>query len=262
MKIRFLRAAASRGCTALVNSLRDRGHDVKKLLISGSRYRGYPSHLIINWGSSCYRNIRPTHTIINKPEAVSLASNKLETFRKLSEAGLSYATPKWTPSKERAKEYIEDEMETVYCRTLARGSQGRGIVIASTVDELVDASLYTCKVDVERELRIHVFRNSIIDFAQKKRMRSERLETEGIEEVNEEVRNHSNGWVFARDGVQINDDIKAVSTATIGALGLDFGAVDLAVTPRGQVKVYEVNTAPGLEGTTLERYTEAILSLA
>ncbi|MNV71557.1 Ribosomal protein S6--L-glutamate ligase [compost metagenome] len=40
-------------------------------------------------------------------------------------------------------------------------------------------------------------------------------------------------------------------------LGLDFGAVDVALGKDGKVYVFEVNTAPGIEGTCLEAYVNA-----
>jgi glutathione synthase/RimK-type ligase-like ATP-grasp enzyme len=42
-------------------------------------------------------------------------------------------------------------------------------------------------------------------------------------------------------------------------MGLDFGAVDIGHRLiDNQFFVFEVNTAPGLEGTTLDKYAKAI----
>ncbi|MCS5737426.1 hypothetical protein, partial [Herbiconiux daphne] len=43
----------------------------------------------------------------------------------------------------------------------------------------------------------------------------------------------------------------------MAAVGLDYGAVDI-ITNREEAWVLEVNTAPGMEGVTLEKYTAAI----
>jgi len=49
-----------------------------------------------------------------------------------------------------------------------------------------------------------------------------------------------------------------VALAAVSALGLDFGAVDIIYNEHeNQYYVLEVNTAPGLEGTTVEKYAEA-----
>ena len=48
---------------------------------------------------------------------------------------------------------------------------------------------------------------------------------------------------------------------TLESMGLDFGAVDLGVKRNGECFVIEVNSAPGLEGTTLEKYRDIISRL-
>jgi glutathione synthase/RimK-type ligase-like ATP-grasp enzyme len=55
--------------------------------------------------------------------------------------------------------------------------------------------------------------------------------------------------------------VKKESIKAVKALGLDFGAVDIATikgTDGQECCIYEVNTACGMQGTTLEKYTQAI----
>lgn len=261
MKVKVLRASASGGASRLISALKRDGFNVQKLLIRGSTYRGFPSHVVINWGSTDRRLIREGMSIVNEPEAVANATNKVSTLRILEENGHSLNIPKWTTSSITAGSWITDEYDKVYCRTLTRGSQGRGIVYAETVDELVPAPLYTAALDVKREIRVHVFQSSVIDFAQKKKISAERREEEGIVDPDMRVRSHQNGWIFAREGVSIPQDAKDVAVASVASLGLDFGAVDIVITRQGVPKVLEINTAPGLEGTTLERYTDAFRTM-
>jgi glutathione synthase/RimK-type ligase-like ATP-grasp enzyme len=50
--------------------------------------------------------------------------------------------------------------------------------------------------------------------------------------------------------------------AAVSALGLDFGAVDIIWNEReDKCYVLEVNTAPGLQGSTLENYANAIMEV-
>lgn len=258
-KIKFLRSAASNGLNVLIAKLKEADHDVKKLKISGSRYRGNGSDLVFNWGRSDYGSIANSYATLNVPDAVVLSSSKAKTFKALQDAGMENSIPKWTQDIATAGQWILNQGEKVYCRTLTRASQGKGIVIATTQDELVSAPLYTAGVDVAREVRVHVFKGTVIDFAQKKRMSSERLRDEEIEEADDNIRSHGRGWVFARSGVEVSDAVKDVAIRAVSALGLDFGAVDIAITPQGVAKIYEVNSAPGLEGTTLESYSRAFL---
>jgi hypothetical protein len=261
MKIKLLRAGLSNGLNALATKLKERGHEVKKIKLEGSLYRGHPSHRVINWGRSDRGAIRSTVPILNNPESILIASDKVKTLETLRDAGLGQNLPRFTTDYEEAKAFMTEDLEVVYSRTLTRASQGRGIEIACTVSELVRAPLYTCLVDVAREVRVHVVGGRVIDYAQKRKMGAERRELEGIEEVNLDVRSHDNGWVFAREGISINDIVKQVAIQSVSALGLDFGAVDIIITPQGVPKVLEINTAPGLEGTTLESYALAIEQL-
>ena len=51
-------------------------------------------------------------------------------------------------------------------------------------------------------------------------------------------------------------EAKTQAQNAVEALGLDFGAVDIILGKNGIWYVLEVNTACGLEGTTLEKYCE------
>jgi glutathione synthase/RimK-type ligase-like ATP-grasp enzyme len=71
------------------------------------------------------------------------------------------------------------------------------------------------------------------------------------------VRTAENGWVFCRNNIRtpqaetVNLCIKAVAE-----LGLDFGGVDCCETDFGTAVVFEVNTAPAIEGTTVRHYVD------
>lgn len=72
------------------------------------------------------------------------------------------------------------------------------------------------------------------------------------------VRSNHRGWKFSNIRLaSLSNDLKAAAIKAVSVLGLDFGAVDCCVDTAGNVFIIEVNTAPGLQGTTLEKYTEA-----
>ena len=91
-------------------------------------------------------------------------------------------------------------------------------------------------------------------------MKRKRRETDN--EVDYQIRNSANGWVYCRDDIITpHPDIGRAAIRAVNVLGLDFGAVDVGWNEHNQEpSVYEVNTAPGLEGTTLDKYFEAILA--
>lgn len=206
--------------------------------------------IIINWGSS---QRRFEGEYINTPTAVSAASCKLDAANIFASAGVPQ--PPFDRDIEIAKGWLSGGTGVV-ARTLLRASAGRGIVLCTPENgqKLPKAPMYTQYVPKRDEYRVHVWKGEVIDEQQKKR----RHDTPDSE-VNWQIRNHDNGFVFTRDGVSVPDCVIAASIAAVGALGLDFGAVDLGYNEkRGEAVVYEVNTAPGLEGTTIDKYYKAV----
>jgi hypothetical protein len=141
--------------------------------------------------------------------------------------------------------------ESIYCRTSLTSHSGGGIVIAKNILDLVEAPLYTLGTKHKYEYRVHVFRESVIDVQQKKR----RLNWTGGDTG---IRNHSNGYVYARADINYPVEIEQAAIQAVKILGLDFGAVDIGYRERdNKVFLFEVNTAPGLTGTTLVKYAQA-----
>lgn len=124
--------------------------------------------------------------------------------------------------------------------------------------EECDAPLYVKYIKKQQEYRVHVFNGSVIDVQRKMR----RTDTP-TEEVNWKIRNHSNGFIFGREGVELPTSATDMCVAAVQAIGLDFGAVDVIYNERSDTYyVLEVNTACGLIGTTLDKYKTAILEYA
>lgn len=212
----------------------------KRIRLQGSRYKPKPDDLVINWGQS--DNILPMHKVLNSPDKIALASNKLSFFNHLE--GVDYLPPFWTDAKE-----IPDEAFPIVCRTVLVGHSGVGIVIADGRDDLVPAPLYVKYIKKKEEYRVHVGTpDTIISIQQKKR------KTEH-ENPNWQIRNHANGFIYARQDVEPPVGVVRCAVDCIERLGLDFGAVDV-IWNQHQQKAYvlEVNTAPGIEGETVNDY--------
>lgn len=247
-KIRFRRAAASSGVAALSAELRDRGLNSRLIRLDSSSYRQNERDLVINWGTTGQDGL-------NRPNPVRTATNKLLALSALSAQGIP--CPDYAETRQRALEWIE-EGSGVVCRTLLRSSGGNGIVIANTPDELVDAPLFTRYLKKKNEYRVHVFDGRVIDVQRKARSTSVADEL-----VNWQVRTHENGFIFAREGVELPEVALSIAIDAVGSIGLDFGAVDMVYNEKqDQYYVLEINTAPGLEGQTLISYADAIQQLA
>lgn len=222
------------------------------------RYRPRSNHLIVNWGSSKLPNwYDSSFKILNNPIAVSKAANKITTLMTLGASGVS--TIQYTTDYFYASEWLEQGDDVVE-RHVVNGTKGQGIRIvkAESTEALQLCQLYTKMIRNSREYRVHVFQGNIIDVQQKKRRNRE---SEDVERISGGIKNISNGWVFCRENLteypqkMLDESIKAVNV-----LGLDFGAVDVLVK-NGEVSILEVNTAVGMEGTTLLKYVTEIKKL-
>lgn len=179
-------------------------------------------------------------------------TDKLTQMTKFQQNEVS--TPAFTRDKAVAAQWITDG-GVVMCRTLLRASEGRGIVIAETVDQLVAANLYTKYVPKKEEYRVHVLNGEVIDVQQKRKRK-------GFEnERNTKIRNLSNGYVFCRYGIVEPRDLRTLATKACASLGYSMGAVDIAHNvKKEQLVVLEVNANPGMVGSTLENYANQIIA--
>lgn len=208
---------------------------------------------VLNWG--CAKS-KPNAVckFFNQPEKVTIAVNKLSSFKALKDAGVN--VPEFSTRVEDAKAWIENDYK-VLARYLLRGHSGRGIKIVDCLDNLPgDAPLYVRYYRKKHEFRVHVVNGEVIDYVEKKKRN-------GVDAAsfNKYIRSYDNGWVFCRDDIVDIPEIRAEAIKAVNALGLDFGAVDIIWTKSNKAMVLEVNSAPALSGTTLVKYTEAIRNL-
>ena len=216
-------------------------------------------HKIIGWGASKLPNwadvaARRGVTILNKPAAVNVASNKLTALQTLKAAGVR--VPEFTTNYYEAMRWLNN-MAVVVERHELRGNSGEGIRIVTLNDPememtLQQAPLYTKFIPKTAEFRVHVFQGKVIDYIEKKK----KLEAQRDDTFNKYISSINCGWVFSRTNVRDIPEVRALAIKAVQVLGLDFGAVDI-VYADGLPYVLEVNTAPGLSGVTLVKYANA-----
>ena len=249
---------SSRSGAALSHAL-----GIQRIRPHNSRWNPNLGDLIINWGSTNipirhFENLQIACRYINLPCKVSIAVDKTLSFALMKEEGVSI--PAFTNSIDQAISWIDDEGSTVVARTLSRSSGGRGIKIITEENwrngvDIPPAPLYTKYIKKNAEYRVHISRNKI--FYVQKKLR--RLETPN-EDVNWQVRNHGNGFIFGI--VQTSDlprDVEFKAYQAMDALRLDFGAVDIIETASKKAYVLELNTAPALEGRSIEIYARKFM---
>ena len=211
-------------------------------------YKPFPNHVILNWGNSKSPTSWTANLgqVLNLPNNVLNAINKLSTLRFFKESNVP--TPEWTTDFKEAVKWV-GEGHTVVARTKLNGTGGEGIVFLDG-KTFTKAPLYTKLIPKAREYRVHVFNGEVIDIQQKKRR--EGNDSDG------RIKNLANGWVFTRENMTPPPSSHSkVAIDAVMSLGLDFGAVDI-LTKDDKCYVLEVNTACGLEGSTITSYAEAI----
>lgn len=208
-----------------------------------------PRHIIMRWGSSATPKWTTGIKCWNRPEALNRARNKLTTFKTLSG---QVPVPEFTTDMVKAKEWISSG-DIVVARGTLTGQGGQGISLHGTSFDapLPKVPLYVRYKPKKGEYRVHVMFGNVIDVSKKVRP--------GGEELSPYVRNSANGWVFAHGGFDEPAGLRDCAVNSVNLLGLDFGAVDVIWNHiENKCYVLEVNTAPGIEGTTLERYADQI----
>ena len=242
--------------SASVASLREHITDSRVIRVTNSKFVGNPSKKVVNWGSSRLDPEIEKCNLLNYPSDVRKASNKRRFFDTVKE---SVSIPEYTDNFEEALNWLEEGNKVVSRETLT-GSGGEGVVVL--VDQEMwdnynhdSCQMYVKYIPKKQEYRIHIFNGKVID-VQRKAIRS----GSSVESVNFLIRNRANGFIFTRgDSDKVPKDVVVQAIKSIEVLGLDFGSVDVVWNEyRDKAYVLEVNTASGLEGSSVNNYAQAI----
>lgn len=241
----------SRGAAALAEAL-----GARVLRHEGSVWRPRLGDTVINWGSTADLRFDQA-TIMNPPELVRIAGNKLSFFQYVfgpeSQGGVP-RIPDFTTDRVEAQNWL-NRGHIIVCRMSLTGHSGHGIIIVSGQDTLPEAPLYVKYVKKDSEYRVHIFDREVIDLQRKVR-------DPDREPLDWKVRSHSNGFIFQRNNINVPQDVLEQARRAFVVSGLDFGAIDV-IWNRNEQQAYvlEINTAPGLEGSTVPNYANAFRRL-
>lgn len=160
----------------------------------------------------------------------------------------------FTTSNAEALSWVE-EGKCVVARTLTRSSEGKGIVVIETPDQFHSAPVYTQYKKKKREFRVHVYEDQVVCVLEKRKKK-------GAAEGEHKIRNTVNGYVFCRQNVVEPEGIRELAIAASKVTSSKFKGVDIGYNEKfNQLFVIEVNSAPGMEGTTVQEYAAAILKV-
>lgn len=231
--------------------------DTPRIRHTRSRFIPSPDRTIINWGSSTYPWAHKSlwgawgnPCWLNDPDFVAVVSNKLRFFQSVSE--YCRCVP-WTVSQSIAQEW--NQKSTVIVRNLLTGHSGNGILVVPPNSEVPSAPLYTRYVPKDAEYRVHIVSGEVIDTQRK-------IRNPSVEPRDWKIRSHQNGFIFVRRGVEAAQDVHRQALLAFNASGLDFAACDVIWNQKKQQAfVLELNSAPGLMGSTVTKYADALRNL-
>lgn len=174
---------------------------------------------------------------------------KLEQYQWFKEQEISSLD--FTTSQSEAQTWAVEGV--VVCRKLTHSSEGKGIVIANEPEQVCLAPVYTKYKKKKKEFRVHVFKNQVVHVLEKRRKKG----WEGATDA--KVRNTANGYVFCSEGVIEPEGLRELALKASKVTSSDFKGVDIGFNEKkNELFVIEVNSAPGIEGSNVQRYIQKI----
>jgi hypothetical protein len=178
---------------------------------------------------------------LNTVEAINNARDKLKTLEILKENNI--LVPEFTTD-------LDPVFEGIWFARAKYHTQGNDILICEG-NTWYNHDYWIRYTPINKEYRVHVFRNKVIQAC----IKYKEAGNDGAGEENDMIRNLEHGWKFSELDA-CNHNLRDLAIASVKALGLDFGAVDIIKGIDGKYYVLEVNTAPGLDNKRLAAYTE------
>ena len=179
--------------------------------------------------------------------------DKLTQYKWFQEQGLSAL--EFTTSPQQAQEWVNEEF-TVFGRQYLNSSCGKGIVVYEKGQDASFGGLcpvYTKYKKKKREFRVHVFKDQVIAVTEKKRKK----DFDGQHDT--KIRNLSNGYIFCQGFSNEPAGLRELALSASRVSPSDFRGVDIGYNEKNNdLFVIEVNSAPGIQGSNLDKYTGAI----
>lgn len=250
----------SRGAFNLKAALVERG---SRVFIT-NRPPKYTTPLVVSWGNSAWDYDPAPYRVVNPPATLHHMTNKLRFFNRTNGSDM---VPQWTTSHAEAEKWDGK----IFVRHKLEGSGGVGIEVIDRKDEpgitLPKAPLYVKHFPKTHEYRVHVARGlhdlNFTPILVQRKIFQKTPENPAPKDWN--VRNHSNGFIFVRNSEFPTPPIVANSAVNFMQRffpELHFAALDVLYHSKSkQVAILEGNTAPGLEGGTIEVYADYIHAL-
>jgi hypothetical protein len=213
---------------------------------------------LVRWGSSDGVQYVPSEDTINYKSAVERNTDKLGAMRRMDRAGVPVVP--YTTDEAQAAEWVAGGNVVFGRSENHRGGQDIDLYDPDEVStwraqSVVEGNdFYTKGVDVDTEYRVHVYQGDVVTVREKEQR--DDPDPDDVVADDEWVRNYENGYRFVYPDER--PPALGQASAACHALGLDMGAVDMALDTDGLPWVFEVNTAASLDKPSLERYAKRL----
>jgi hypothetical protein len=179
--------------------------------------------------------------------------NKLAQYEWFKQQGLSAL--EFTTDIAQAGAWL-DEGKTVFGRKYLNSSCGKGIVIVEGGQHgypLIGCPVFTLYKKKKREFRVHVFKDTVVSVVEK------RKKTGWTDQRETKVRNLANGYIFCQQVENEPAGLRELALKAAGVSPSDFRGVDIGYNERNDdLFIIEVNSAPGITGSNINKYVQGI----
>lgn len=224
-------------------SLKEKFRPIASKVIKKRTNKRLNTDVLLRWGSTEDFSRLKSRLELNSLEAVNNASNKLNMMKILVGANVPTPSIKFDLNNTENLDDFRDDDGGFY----VRGSNQE----IRYDDTLKYGDLYVSKPleNKRREYRVHVFNGEVIAVYEK------------IPQLEEVKLFKSHNCKFSLIDItrsRLKSDDLQVCINAVNSLGLLFGGVDLMRDKDQNVFVSEVNSAPSLNGTNIDRYVSKI----
>ena len=261
------------------------------------------SDIVIGWGTKTKDKVNLSGTVLNHPDSIKLNRNKFGSLKTMAaNANLAANIADFCDASEVTTQLNNGTLVLPLVGRTKFHQGGKGFWLCLTRQHVAKAisdgaQYFQTYIDVKDEYRLHVAfgkviyavkkienpteagwiaqrKEKVLDYAQKNNVNIDNTTLDYVlgRVVKEAVlpdrivRSNKRGWKFS--SVKLSNVPTALKNAAIKAVevsGLDFGAVDCAMSADSAAFIIEINSGPGLQGTALQKYidtfTEKIRSI-
>lgn len=179
------------------------------------------------------------------------STDKITQYKWFEEHGVPALV--FTESQGVAKKWVAEGL-TVVGRAFTNSQCGKGIKLLEPGQIVPELPVYTVYKKKKREFRVNVFRGKLVRVTEKKLKN-------GWEKGPSKIRNLENGYVFCNvDLSECPAGLVELAVKASAVVKSDFAGVDIGYNEKSkELFVIEVNSAPGIEGTTVQEYVNVIV---